>query len=184
MKDAELPASVQALVDRQAILDCLTAYSRGIDRHDRALLLSAYHDDAQDDHGVFCGTAAEFADWAIDYHGKYQLGHHHYILNHRCELDGDVAHTETYYLFAGLNREGPPVLSGGRYIDRFERRFGRWAIADRRCLIEWTGYLGDPGFPAEYLAALGSGGIVARDKSDTSYDRPLQVYSPHRIFPY
>ena len=184
MDEIDLPGPIQALVDRQAISDCLVAYCRGIDRHDRALLLSAYHDDAQDDHGVFCGTAKEFADWAISYHTKYQLGHNHYILNHSCELDDDVAHTETYYLFSGLNREGPPILSGGRYIDRFEKRNGRWAIADRRCLIEWTGFLGEVDFPAEHLAALTSGGIAARDASDTSYDRPLAVSSSHRIFPY
>jgi hypothetical protein len=184
MSSADLPAGLQTLIDRQAILDCVTAYCRGVDRADRELLLSAYHEDAQDDHGVICGTAAAFADWALDYHGKYQLGHHHYILNHSCELDGATAHAETYYLFAGINREGPPILSGGRYLDRFEKRAGRWAIADRKCLIEWSGLLADVPFTPEHLAALGSSGKAARDRSDSSYERPLTVTSAHRVFPY
>jgi hypothetical protein len=40
-------------------------YSRGIDRLDRELLMSVYHEDAIDDHGVFVGNREEFADWAI-----------------------------------------------------------------------------------------------------------------------
>jgi len=180
-----LPPAVQVLVDRQAIVDCINAYSRGVDRRDRDMLMSVYHDDAWDDHAVFCGPAADFADWAYDFHDKYQTAHHHYILNHSCDLDGNVAHTETYYLFAGVNREGPEViLSGGRYLDRFEKRNGRWAIAARKCLIEWAGTLNDVQYDPNYLAALRSNGISARGPEDSSYERPLHVTRPEQIFPY
>lgn len=180
-----LPPEVQTLIDRQAIMDCLTRYSRGVDRRDRDLLLSVYHEDAWDDHAAFCGPAAKFADWAFDFHYKYQEAHHHYILNHSCELDGDVAHTETYYLFSGVNREGPKVImSGGRYLDRFEKRNGRWAIAARKCLIEWTGTLNDLDYDPAYKAALQSSGVSARGREDTSYDRPLTVDRPEQVFPY
>jgi SnoaL-like domain len=57
----ELERAVVALQDRQAIQDVLMTYSRGIDRLDRELLLSVYHDDAIDDHGVFVGSPEEFA---------------------------------------------------------------------------------------------------------------------------
>ncbi|MBV1688946.1 nuclear transport factor 2 family protein [Novosphingobium sp. G106] len=185
MNSESLPAEVQTLIDRQAISDCLQRYSRGIDRRDREILRSVYHEDAWDDHAVFCGPAEKFADWAYDFHAKYQTRHHHYILNHSCEFDGDVAHCETYYLFAGVNREGPEVtLSGGRYLDRFEKRDGRWAIAARKCLIEWMGTLNDvPSDPA-YLAALASSGLSARSGEDSSYDRPLVVDRPEQVFPY
>lgn len=181
----EIPEAVQALIDRQAIHDCLTAYCRGVDRRDRAMLLSAYHEDAWDDHAVFCGPAGAFAEWAFDFHAKYQTAHHHYILNHSCELAGDTAHSETYYLFAGVNRLSPEViLSGGRYLDRFERRAGRWAIAARKCVIEWTGTLNDVEQPPAYLAALQSSGITARGPEDVSYERPLTVSRPEQVFPY
>ena len=72
------------------------------------MLLSAYHPGAMDDHGAFVGTAEKFVDWAFAYHSKYQHGHKHYILNHRCELDGDVAHAETYWLFTVAIPPRPP----------------------------------------------------------------------------
>ena len=53
---------LQYLLDRQAIADVLVTYSRAIDRLDRDLLISVYHPDAIDDHGVFIGTREEFAD--------------------------------------------------------------------------------------------------------------------------
>lgn len=171
-----LARMVQELHDRQAIRDQLTNYCRGVDRLDRALLLSVYHPDAIDDHGLFVGGPEAFADWAFAYHGAMQSSHQHIITNHTCELDGDVAHTETYWLFAGVNNDGSPItIGGGRYIDRFERRNGQWKIAARKCVPDWGGSLGEATMPANALAALASGGKVARDGSDCSYERPLTI---------
>jgi len=186
MPSSSLPPIVQALIDRQAILDCIHAYARGVDRCDRDLLNSVYHEDAWDDHAVFCGPAADFIEWAFAYHEKYLISHQHYVLNHTCELRGAVAHTETYFIFAGRNREGPPVtLLGGRYLDRFEKRAERWAIAARKCLVEWNGSLNDIKHHPDWLAALHSSGRSARSPEDTSYERPLQVTRPaHTVAPY
>ena len=165
-----------ALCDRQDILDCIHRYCRGVDRFDRDMIISAYHPDAIDDHGVFVGGPAEFADWAIAYHRQFQRATHHIVTNHHCELDGDAAHTETYWLFSGINMEGPSTVHFGRYIDRFERRDGRWAIAARACLIEWHGSLSVlPTAPAEVLTAYAAVGPSTRDSNDKSYQRPLQV---------
>ncbi|WP_342744708.1 hypothetical protein [Mycolicibacterium vulneris] len=40
------------------------------------------------------------------------------------DVDGDEAHAETYYLFIGTDREpaNHMTVSGGRYVDRLERR--------------------------------------------------------------
>ena len=43
------------LLDRQDILDCLTRFSRGMDRFDRELLLSAFHPNAVIAVGDFVG---------------------------------------------------------------------------------------------------------------------------------
>jgi hypothetical protein len=111
MTHAELESAVRELQDRQAIHDCLMTYSRGIDRLDRELLLSVYHEDAVDDHGVFVGTREQFVDWVIPMHAAAQLSHQHCILNYTIELDGDVAHTEAYYLFVAMNRQGRPLTT-------------------------------------------------------------------------
>jgi ketosteroid isomerase-like protein len=171
---SELEAMIHKLADRQAISDCLANYCRAVDRLDRELLLSVYHDDAIDDHGVFVGSPREFADWVFEFHSRAQSSTQHIITNHICDLDGDIAHTETYYMFAAMNKQGAQLtLSGGRYIDRFERRAGRWAIALRRVVSDWAGAPGEAWLSPEGRVALNGSGPPARDRSDPAYERPL-----------
>lgn len=170
--DGETAALLREMKDRQDIYDCLMRYCRGIDRLDRELLLSAYHPDAADDHGSFVGTAEGFADYAFTLHTHHQQRTQHHITNHICEIEGDVAHAESYYIFRSLNTQPPlHTTASGRYLDRLERRGGRWAIADRICLVDirndhWapTGTEGD----SDYMPNL-------RDRTDTSYHRPIRV---------
>jgi hypothetical protein len=194
MADVDRERALIELLDRQAISDCLMTYSRGVDRLDRALIVSAYHPDAIDDHGMFVGDPEEFADWVIGMHSATHLSHQHCLFNHSCELDGTVAHTETYYMFVGMNRTGPPlVVSGGRYLDRFEKRDGRWAIADRLCIRDWapvadTPDLTDPStltaisgvLPPSVREFMRRGAPPTRDRHDPSYRRPLAV-DPDRV---
>lgn len=166
---------LQELCDRAEILDCMHRYARGMDRLDRKLLRSAYHDGAIDDHVGFVGVVDDFIDWAFDYHAS-QTRHQHYLMNHSAEIAGDEAHTETYYVFVGTDRDPtkPLIVSGGRYIDRLERRDGRWAIVARVCLVEWQSEATSL-LPPEAVDFLDTVQTVARDASDTSYDRPLAV---------
>jgi ketosteroid isomerase-like protein len=189
----ELERAVAELQDRQAIHDCLMTYSRAIDRLDRELLLSVYHPDAVDDHGVFVGGPEQFADWAIAMHRATHLSHQHCVLNYTCELDGDVAHTETYYMFVGMNREGTPLaMSEGRYVDRLEKRDGRWAIAARVCVRDWAPLDRVPerldaaamtvvkGLDDQTIQLVRSGAQPRRDRCDVSYRRSLHL-DPARL---
>jgi hypothetical protein len=189
MSPEDVERALVELRDRQQIHDCLMRYSRGIDRLDREVLLSVYHEDAIDDHGVFVGSPREFVDWAVAMHTATHLSHQHCIFNSTCDLDGGVAHTETYYMFVGLNRQGPPALamSGGRYLDRFEKRDGRWAIAARVCIRDWAPLEQPPeqldqvaltivkGLDERTQQLMRSGPRSARDRSDVSYERPLTI---------
>lgn len=47
------------------ILDCLTRFSRAMDRFDRALFLSAFHDDAVIAAGNYVGGPVGLFDWAV-----------------------------------------------------------------------------------------------------------------------
>lgn len=193
MTPEELERTVTELADRQAIRDVLMTYSRGIDRLDRELLLSVYHKDAIDDHGVFVGSPAEFADWAIAMHTATHQSHQHCIFNFTCDLDGDVAHTETYYMFVGMNRSGTPLaMSGGRYIDRLEKRNGRWAIAARVCVRDWAPLDEIPesmdpsamtvvkNLDEQTRELMRTGCQPSRDGTDVSYQRPLTI-DPARV---
>ncbi len=195
--DADLAATVQRLSDREAIRDCVGRYCRGLDRFDRELVLSAFHPDALDEHGKFVGNPEEFADWAISQHQQAHLSHEHYMLNHLAEIDGDTAHAETYFLFVSMNRQGKTLtMGGGRYIDRFERRENRWAIATRVTLRDWStmderpdmedlsSFTSTRALLSDELRTFMNGGFPARrDRTDASYHRPLKV-DPERAEAY
>ena len=190
-------ATVQAIQDREAIRECLTRYARGVDRFDRELLLSVFHPDFIDEHGKFVGTREEFVDWALGQHREAHLSHQHYLMNHRCELEGNVAHTETYFLFVAMNRKGKPLqMNGGRYIDRFEKRNGVWAIAYRELLRDWANVDETPDMEdlssftstrvllsPEMRAFMNGGPASRRDRADRSYARPLRG-NPERVRAY
>ena len=162
------------LIDRDAIWQVMVRLARGLDRRDRDLVLSCYHDDAIDDHHVFIGTAASFVDWALDFAERTGVAYHHILSNHCCELDGDDAHAETYYTFSGINLTPPHSLSFGRYIDHFQRRNGEWRIANRVCVME--GRLEVP--TGSIPAALGVPLPATFDKTDLSYMRPVAPRQP------
>lgn len=170
--DAEIAALAREMKDRQEIYDCLMRYCRGIDRLDREVLLSAYHPGALDDHGDYVGPVEGFADHVLDLHATHQQVTQHHITNHRCSIEGDTANTESYYLFRSLNKE-PPLytMASGRYLDRLERRDGRWGIVERICLVEIRN---------EHWAPTGTEGEGiymehSRDRNDPSYARSVTV---------
>lgn len=41
-------------------------------------------------------------------------------------------------LLESLAASGQDVLTGGRYLDRYERRAGMWRIAERTFVADWT----------------------------------------------
>jgi hypothetical protein len=166
-------ARLEQLLDRQDILDCQVRFSRGMDRFDRELFLSAFHCDAVVAAGPFVGGPVALYDWASKLHEHGQSATHHNLLNHTCDLDGDIAHTETYYLFVGRNRDDTNWIAGGRYIDRFERREGSWKIALRTNAIEWSGLVPTLPIPFADVPDIHVNGAPSRGKDDPSYRRPL-----------
>ncbi len=166
-------ARIDAMLDREAIRDALSRFSRGMDRFDREAYLSAFHDDAEMAAGPFVGSARDCWEWAVPMHEEGQLLTHHSLLNITIDLDGDTAHTETYYMFVARNRDETVVLAGGRYVDRFEKRNGDWRIALRTNIIEWATM--PPAIPPPFseVADIALNGVSSRSKDDPSYLRPL-----------
>lgn len=166
-------ARLDALLDRQDIYDCLTRMQRGTDRFDRDLFLSAFHADAIIAAGPFVGTAAELYDWSAKLQAMMHKGTLHSLLNHHCDLDGDTAHTETYYLYIAANHDDTNILAAGRYIDRFDRRDGAWRVAARNTVIEWSVVQPAMANPLTDVADILANGVVARGREDISYKRPF-----------
>jgi hypothetical protein len=172
-RDSERLARLEQLLDRQDILDCLTGFSRGMDRFDRELFLAAFHADAVIAAGPFVGGPEELYAWAASLHEQGQVATHHNLLNHTCDITDHVAHTETYYLFVGRNRDETNWIAGGRYIDRLERRAGVWKIALRTNVIDWSGLVPSLPIPFAELPDIRQNGWSTRSKEDPSYMRPL-----------
>lgn len=184
--------AVRRLLDRQAVVECVLRYARGVDRGDDELLRSAYHEDAIENHvgrvvgGPGAGGRAAGLDDVVRFlaaaHRPFE-GYQRYITNTSVEIDesgsGDEAHAESYYMCVlrptgGGDRSGGDqprelMVSGGRYVDRLERRDGAWAIVRRVVLLEWTGTLAGGAPPA------GAGTAPRRDHDDISYARPLDI---------
>ena len=133
----QLRRDVAYLMDRQAILDCIASHARGHDRHDSQMLTAAYHDDGYDEHGNAINAGPKYAEWINPVHAAGSQNHLHNITTHTCEIDGDIAHAESYVLVTLLDHSGETArFINGRYIDRLEKRDGVWRLAVRRSTVE------------------------------------------------
>lgn len=128
--------------DRQAIHEALLRYCRGVDRLDPALVQSAYHADAVDEHGPYQYAGETIGAELVKRLGSDYRATSHMILNHTVQLAGDVARTETYYVavMAEEKNDDTDLVTSvfGRCLDRFEYRHGEWRIARRAVLIDWA----------------------------------------------
>jgi hypothetical protein len=173
-----LRRDVQYLMDRQAILDCIASHARGHDRHDPDLITAAYHIDGWDEHGKAINPGPAYAEWINPVHAAGSRNHLHNVTTHTCEIDGDVAHAESYVLVGLLNHDGKTArFINGRYVDRLEKRDGVWRIAVRRSTVELMITADAAALKSPIFTDQGySRGT--RDKRDLSYVRPLQIDTP------
>ena len=102
----QLRQDVAWLKDRLAIVDLIARHARGHDRHDVDLLTSAYHEDGVDEHGHAINPGPGYAAWSNAVHADGSDQHLHNITTHLCEIDGDVAHCESYVMVSLLDRGG------------------------------------------------------------------------------
>ncbi|XVQ16100.1 nuclear transport factor 2 family protein [Spirillospora sp. CA-255316] len=82
-------------------------------------------------------SGAEYAACVDHAHAATSQVHTHNITTHSCDIDGDVAHCDSYVIVVLLGKDGRTTQSiSGGYLDRLERRNGRWRIALRRSTVE------------------------------------------------
>jgi len=169
-------ASIQWLLDREQIRDAINRYARGLDRHDKLLIASAFWPDAQINYGTdFTGLRDEFVHWVVADDAVKFIAHTHNMVNQIIEFDGNTAHVETYLIGIDQFRNDKAVqVIAFRYVDRYEKRNGEWRILVREVLIDtrgmlnhWKGTGWDP--TKDCKTACGH-----QDKTDLSYKRPLE----------
>lgn len=131
--------AIDAIVSRQQIADLTMAYCRGVDRADAGLLADVFHEESTVVSGPFNGNGKAFATEICRLVEDTYEQTFHSIANQWVEVEGNTALGETYVIAVSTSRgdERTETLTGGRYIDRFERRDGRWAIAERTFVLDW-----------------------------------------------
>ncbi|MGE0115065.1 MAG: nuclear transport factor 2 family protein [Steroidobacteraceae bacterium] len=170
---AGIPAShIRWLLDREAVRDVLTRYTRGLDRHDAILIASAFWPDAQINYGnTFSGLRDKFVAWSIADDKERFIAHTHNVTNQTIDFDGNIAHVETYLIGIEQRRSREVQVLAGRYIDRLERRDGEWRISVREFVLDTMGLADGSGFePGK--SCRGACGVM--DRNDLSYARPLK----------
>lgn len=176
--DADLETQLRDLLDRDAILQVIHRMARGLDRVDNDLVLSCYWPEAIDDHTQYVGRPEGFVAYA-DRMTLSFASCQHGLMTHNCELDGDSAHCETYYTFIATAAEPPHFMASGRYVDHFQKRDGEWRILKRFTVVDGTYDLSPSQSTANMPSPYAPGELqVALDRSDLSYQRPVQVRQP------
>lgn len=137
-----MDSALQQLLDKQAIAEILYRRARAGDRGDAELAHSCYHPGATERHGEFDGLASEFIDvvsFTRPKPGSPIKGMMHMITNILCEFSSaDRAFVESYHVAWCQMTDGTDAEIGGRYLDRFERREGRWGIVHRDVIFDWS----------------------------------------------
>ena len=140
---------IQALLDKQAIRECLQRYVRGMDRQDFGMALSvwnpggkAMYEDAVYE-GSESGDPEAFMRFAAKARQDFECFTHQ-LTNILIRVDGNTADSEAYLLQVLIigrsepNSEFVLRLHTGRYLDRWSKTLGGWGIDERLYLQDMT----------------------------------------------
>lgn len=158
-------AMLAVLLAKDAIRERLHDYVRAMDRMDDELGRSVFHPDAPADYGtIYRGTGHGFIDFVHAAHAT-MLAHTHQLGSIAIAVEGERAASEAYVTVTLRMRSPDGQLldsrSCGRYLDRWARRDGRWAISERRYVHEFDN------LAPVAQAQFGTAGL--RDRSDPVY---------------
>ena len=183
---AELEAELAPVADYLAIFDNEHKYTRGLDRHDEALINDVFWPDARVSYGALV-SMDEMAAWANAGH-EDSAAHQHFVTGLTLDIDGDTAHEEGYIYYSSdmprdtsfdsIGRPTPgravagslTTFGTGRYVNRYERRDGEWRMIVHE-------YVHDISVPLETVDLCATACLGRWDPSDISYLRPLNALS-------
>lgn len=150
-------SSSPRLHDIHAIEQNLYRYARGVDRKDWALVRSAYHPDAYDNHGSYKGDIDGFIESLQTRHATIERSIH-LISNVVVEfIDDASALVESYFtahqrIAAGVAGDtAVDNQSIGRYLDHVTLRQGQWRIQRRDVVFDF--YFTEPATDSPRLTA-------------------------------
>lgn len=129
-----------AVADRLAIGDLITAYATAIDARDWDRLKRLFTGDAVLDYSAFDGPRAgveEAVAWVADGLSGFPVSQH-LCANREIEVDGDAATARCAVFNPLVDGEGRVFLVGGSYADCFVRTPDGWRFAERVATPSWS----------------------------------------------
>jgi len=132
---------IEALLAKQEIRDVLSRYCRGLDRMDKEMAYSVWHKDGTAHYyDMFEGSGDGFVDWVWRSHEAMQC-HSHQITNVLTKIDGEKAVSEAYvtvvlWTLPDAHGKQMETVGRGRYLDRWSKKEGRWAIDHRELVLD------------------------------------------------
>jgi len=139
------PAALQALADRQAIVDTVVRWASALDAKDWTAARSCFTDEVESDYGDLRGTGAErlSADAFVDLRRRAleRLTTHHASTNHLVTLDGDRATCASAML---IHRLDPARAADNtfdtlaHYTHTLVRTPHGWRISRVRQAVAWN----------------------------------------------
>jgi 3-phenylpropionate/cinnamic acid dioxygenase small subunit len=137
----DVEAAVQAIIDRQQIVDTLLRYASSVDRKDYRTLRSTLADDAVAQYGEGSDVIEggdTITSW-IDQMTVTKAWQHHLLNVYHVDIDGDEARCLTYHTSHQADRDAPDTVHVivARYHDVVRRVDGAWKIADKRMELCW-----------------------------------------------
>jgi ketosteroid isomerase-like protein len=133
--------SLDEIVDRLAIEDCISHYTSAIDARDWEGLRARMTPDVHIDYSSNGSGAYDLTSEAWAERLKVLYGFNatlHMVTNFRVKVDGDKAVCRTYVLaFHFLREEGQEqnAFAGGEYVYDMVRRNGEWLISRATFLL-------------------------------------------------
>lgn len=162
---ADLAAQAEVALAKAEIHDLICAQARAVDRGDTTLLRSLWVPGATVDVGEFyTGDVAGFCDLMLETAQSLRRMSHT-VNNEWIQVDGDSAVAESYVIAtatAATDDGDQDTLSGGRYIDRYQRLNGAWKCSHRTYVADWiieqpsTDQRDEPGSMYEALSTRGA----------------------------
>ena len=159
-------ATLIELREKHAIKDVLSRYCRGLDRMDKEMAYSVWHEGGTAlYHGMYEGSGHGFIDWVWEAHEGMER-HSHQIANSLIEINGNDARSEAYItvvLWTIPDSEGnqTEIIGKGRYLDRWKKIDDVWAITHREYVYDMETMLP--------LHRGNVGNISRRDTNDPSF---------------
>ena len=153
------------LADKMAIQKQIYSYCRSVDRLDAPLGHAIFHEGAYADYstGDYQGPGTGKIDHICQQH-LHLTSHSHQVTNILIEVYGDTAGSESY-VFGTMRFEeqGKTIQIGiwGRYLDKWEKREGRWGIVHRMVVFDHD--------ERREVTPLGMEARSTRDAEDPSY---------------